>query len=281
MHGRMSSMEERFVLYALVVTYNISCVDSQTCQGLSALDQENLHIIVFDNSVSDYGNRSYCQKKGWTYLGGVGNKGLSKAYNECVDYLKQMGRKGYLCLFDDDSLVNEQYFRVLAREISISPNAIYAPILYSANRIISPFLLYENHRTVLLEDMEAVSNANPEWLSAINSGMAINLALFDDYRYDEKIFLDGIDHSFILDMRCRGVKVRILPCRCEHGFSGDERCPMKAAAARFRIYVRDYSYILSDRKLDYMMLVGKRMLSLIVKYRSLRFLRIFVSGGEG
>ena len=68
MHGRMSSMEERFALYALVVTYNISCVDSQTCQGLSALDQENLHIIVFDNSVSDYGNQSYCQKKGWTYL---------------------------------------------------------------------------------------------------------------------------------------------------------------------------------------------------------------------
>lgn len=273
-------MGERHSLHVLVVTYNISCTGSKTCHRLSALKRDDLNIIIYDNSVRDYGNRDYCREKGWTYLGGTGNKGLSKAYNECIDYLKQSGSEGYLCLFDDDSSVNEDYFHILDQQILISQSDIYAPFLYSAGRIISPFLLFENHRTQLINDADLSPVASLEKLSAVNSGMAINLSLFDSYRYDEKIFLDGVDHCFILDMRRRGIKVDILPCHCEHAFSGDERSSQEAAESRFRIYIKDYRYILSCRKWDYLILVGKRMLSLTIKYRSLRFFRIFMERGE-
>ena len=269
-------METAHSLYALVVIYNISCPDSKTCQALSGLESEKLHIFIYDNSVKDYGNREYCLKIGWTYLGGTGNKGLSKAYNTCIDYLKQAGCTGYLCIFDDDSSIDQDYFRVLDQEISASGSGIYAPFLYSANRILSPFLLSEKHRTVLLKDEASAFAADRTKLSAINSGMAVNLSLFDGYRYDEHIFLDGVDHSFILDMRSAGSYVHILPYRCKHRFSGDEKPPLDVLDARFRIYVKDYSYIFRNRKLDYLILVGRRMLSLTVKYRSLRFFQIFI-----
>lgn len=269
-------METAHSLYALVVVYNTACPESQTCQALSGLESENLHIIVYDNSVKDYGNRDYCLKKGWAYLGGTGNKGLSKAYNACIDYLKQAGAAGYLCFFDDDSSVDQAYFRVLDQEISASGSGIYAPILYSANRVLSPFLLSENHRTVLLKDESSVFAADRRKLSAINSGMAVDLSLFDGYRYDEHIFLDGVDHSFILDMRGAGKYIHILPYRCAHAFSGDEMPPLEASAARFRIYAKDYRYIFRNRKRDYLILVGKRMLSLTVKYQSPCFFQIFI-----
>ena len=269
-------MEIVHSLYALVVIYNMSCLDSQTCQALSGLESENLHIIIYDNSLIDYGNRDSCRKMGWTYLGGAGNEGISKAYNRCVEYLLKEGAQGHVCFFDQDSSPDEAYFLALDREISTFGQGIYAPFLYSANRLMSPCLLSENHRTELLKDESAVLSAERNRLGAVNSCMAVSLELFREYRYDEKIFLDGVDHCFLLDMRRRGHYLRVIPCRCEHGFSGDEKPPLESAAVRFGIYARDYRYIFRDNRKNYVYLVGKRMLSLTASYRSLRFFKIWM-----
>ena len=103
--------------------------------------------------------------------------------------------------------------------------------------------------------------------------MAVDLGLFDDFRYDENIFLDGVDHHFTRQMRQRGYGIRVIGYGCDHEFSGDSKPPMQSAMTRFRIYAKDYGYILRSNKPAYWKLVGKRAVSLCLKYRSLAFLR--------
>lgn len=269
-------MELKQPLSAVVVIYNIRCEDSKTCRALEKLAIPGLRVLIYDNSTKELGNLDYCREAGWIYLGGTGNDGISKAYNRCVEYLLKAGAQGHVCFFDHDSSPNEAYFLSLDQEISAHGQGIYAPFLYSANRLMSPCLLSENHRTKLLKDESAVLSAERRRLGAVNSCMAVGLELFREYRYDEKIFLDGVDHSFLLDMRGSGRYLRVIPCRCEHGFSGDERPSLESAAARFGIYARDYRYIFRNSRKDYVYLVGKRMLSLTASYRSLRFLKIWM-----
>lgn len=269
-------MERKQPLSAVVVIYNICCGDSKICRALAGLAIPGLRVLIYDNSTQDPGNRDYCRKLGWVYLGGTGNVGISKAYNRCVEYLLKEGAQGHVCFFDQDSSAGEAYFLALEREISVYGQGIYAPFLYSANRLLSPYLLFENHRTKPLKNEAAVLSAERRNLGAVNSGMAVSLELFREYRYDENIFLDGVDHSFLLDMRRRGCYPRVIPCRCAHGFSGDERPALEAAAVRFRIYAKDYSYIFRNRKGDYLIQVGRRMLSLTVKYRRACFFQSFM-----
>lgn len=269
-------MEIKQPLSAVVVIYNICCRDSKTCRILEKLAIPNLRVLIYDNSTKELGNREYCRQTGWIYLGGEGNDGISKAYNRCVEYLLKEGAQGHVCFFDQDSSPNEAYFLSLDEEISIHGQGIYAPFLYSANRLMSPCLLFENHRTALLKDESEVLSADRSKLGAVNSCMAVSLELFRAYRYDENIFLDGVDHSFLLDMRGRGCYPRIIPSRCAHEFSGDEKPSLESAAVRFGIYARDYRYIFRDTRKNYVGLVGKRMLSLTVSYRSLRFFEIWM-----
>ena len=109
-------------------------------------------------------------------------------------------------------------------------------------------------------------------LSAINSCMAIDLSVFDNYRYDENIFLDGVDHFFIMQMREKGIKPYIFDYRCDHAFSGVEHPSKEAVKTRFRIYKKDYAYILKNDRFSFIRLVGKRALSLCLKYKTLEFL---------
>ena len=82
-------------IFAAVVIYNRSCADSETCRALAGC---RVPVLIYDNSTRDMGNEAWCREKGWTYLGGKGNDGISKAYNGCIDHLKQQGKQGYLCL---------------------------------------------------------------------------------------------------------------------------------------------------------------------------------------
>ncbi|MEG2658137.1 MAG: hypothetical protein RSA04_02280, partial [Clostridiales bacterium] len=54
------------------------------------------------------------------------------------------------------------------------------------------------------------SDLPPNEFTGINSGMALRLALFKNYRYDEHIFLDYIDHNFIREMRNIGKSMVIM-----------------------------------------------------------------------
>ena len=261
---------------AVVVVYNHRCEDSSTCQALEKISGETLTVLIHDNSTSDFGIREYCRKKGWIYLGGEGNVGISRAYNNCIDYLKEYNRTDYLCLFDDDTELDERYFSRMLKAADQSGSRILLPLIYAGGRLLSPCMLTENHRVKGFSDAENAINYRGNQISAINSGMALSLSLFDDYRYDEHIFLDGVDHSFMLDMRKREEPATVFSYRCDHDFSGAAAPCKESALNRFRIYAKDYRYILRDRKAAYYALVGKRAMNLTLRYRCKEFLAVFL-----
>ena len=110
--------------------------------------------------------------------------------------------------------------------------------------------------------------------------MAVSLRLFDNYRYDERIFLDGVDHRFVEDMRQRGELLTLIDYTCEQAFSGHERPPLSGALNRFSIFARDEAYILRGRKTDFWRVAGRRALKLTVQYRTTAFLKILIMAGN-
>ena len=125
-------------LFALVVLYNKTCAGSATCRALATL-QDDVAVLIYDNSTRDYGNRAWCAGKGWEYLGGEGNRGLSVAYNACIDRLKSRGEAGYLCLLGDDTALTGEYFAAQRKAAAERPEAgIFVPRIYSGGRLLSP-----------------------------------------------------------------------------------------------------------------------------------------------
>lgn len=264
--------------FALVVLYNKTCADSATCRAL--VDQTNVSALIYDNSTRDYGNRSWCEERGWKYLGGEGNRGLSVAYNAAIDWLKAQGEAGYLCLLDDDTRLSGEYFQVLDRTLEAHPEAgILVPRVMSQGSLLSPCRKV-GARSRAFADVQALLAAPKETWSAINSGMAVALRLFDGYCYDERIFLDGVDHQFVEDMRARGELLTLIDYTCEQAFSGHERAPLQAVLTRFSIFAKDEAYILRGKKADYWRVVGRRALKLTAQYRTGAFLKTLWTAGR-
>ena len=272
----MTMERNRTDIATIVVVYNTFCGDSSTCQSLSALERGNVRVVVYDNSTRDYGNQKYCSEKRWDYLGGKGNKGLSVAYNRAIEQLKQDGFSGIVCLFDDDTHLDPSYFDAV-EQADWTKHNIYVPFIFSSGQLISPCIgkKYFADCSTFGDEQEARDYAGKD-LSAINSAMALKISLFDNYQYDENLFLECIDHNFLMDMKAKGESIGFLDYRCQHELSAHERPKKEAALARFRIYAKDYCYLLRGYPWQYLKIVGYRTQYLVRKYRSAEFLRVFL-----
>lgn len=265
-------------LAALVVVYNKSCADSPTCRALEAqTGTAPCPIIIYDNSTSDFQNRAYCEARQWIYLGGNGiNAGLSKAYNAGISYAKEHALAQMICLFDDDTHLEEAYFQQLQQAAADSACKIFVPLIYADQSLISPSLLKSGYRIRGFRNEDEALHYSGKELTAINSCMAIDLSLFDRYQYDEAVFLDGIDHRFLSDMKQQGETIQVFPYRCRHEFSGGSVPPKAAALHRFAIFRKDFRYLFRKQKGIFVRVVGKRALKLTLQYRSLAFLKLFL-----
>lgn len=270
-------MERVLLTTAIVVVYNTYCGESPTCIALEKLCNNNINVLIYDNSITDYNNSEYCKQHGWLYLGGNGNVGLSKAYNAAIDFLRLHTDTNLICLFDDDTNIEAEYFKLLLQEAkNDSQTSVFVPVILSNNRIVSPFIAKKGHRAKMFKTHKKLFENNHENIAAINSCMAIRLSVFENYRYDENIFLDGIDHKFILDIKKQNHKIKVFNYTCKHSLSAMEKPSRDSALSRFQIFSNDYRYIFKDNKLAYFRLVGKRALRLTMQYKTLRFIRLFL-----
>jgi len=272
----MAEKSQKLNISVVVVVYNTSCTEAPTCRALLDIDDPSLHVIIYDNSTRDYGNKDFCEAYHWNYLGGTGNAGLSKAYNAAVDFTENCGRDGLLCLFDDDTYVDKAYFDQLRASYDESNARIYVPFIHSAGKLLSPSLITRSGNYDTFADQEAVSAYKGDDMTAINSGMAIDMRIFADYRYDEKIFLDGVDHQFLYDCKDRGITLCVFNYHCNHMFSGDAEASYSSAINRFRIYVKDYRYIYRNYLWGFMKREGKRALFLTKRYKKPQFMMAFL-----
>lgn len=253
-------------IYAVIVVYNKNCDESITYNCLK--DVNGINIILCDNSDPGFNNKNKLNPDDKIYIDMQGNKGLSKAYNAAISTIKDY--EGYVCLFDDDTTVTSNYFDELKSLIDNNKSDIYLPIVSNSKGIMSPVQFRKYH----IRRFDNISNIKYEYLAGINSGMAINLALFKNYQYDENMFLDFIDYKFILDMRNRDAKLHVMNAEIIQSFS-IETNDITSAKKRFKIKKKDLRYFYKDGlllRLYYFYLITRLKLGLLLRYKSLSIL---------
>lgn len=190
---------------AAVVVYNKEISESITCQKIKEIDVD-IDILVLDNSDRNTGNKEYCEMNGIRYISMNGNRGLSKAYNVAVDNSK---KSDVIVLFDDDTEVTKEYFEILQKSLDKHPDVdIYAPIIRGQDGVIySPneFNFLRNH--FISDSKQEISQKS---FNAIASCLAIRMRVFDNYRFNEKLFIDQVDQYFFCEQRRLGRKFGVL-----------------------------------------------------------------------
>lgn len=253
------------MLYVLAVIHNKILAESASCRSLLPQGSQDLRVLIYDNSDADFGVRAACEENGWTYLGGNGNKGLPAAYNAALDHLKSEKAEGFLCLLDDDTRLDNTFCSDMLSHAKSTGADILLPVMKTGGRILSPWRKKGRKYFRSYEECAAEPAVN---LLAFNSGMTASLAVFSDYRYDENLFLDCVDISFLTEMKKRGKKIAVVPVYGEQGFSALERPSMEAALKRFAIYKKDMVTCYGENDLACRAQLLKRAAHLAMIYRS-------------
>lgn len=252
----------------LVVVYNES-IQNITCIDYVVNAPQVGQIVICDNSTVDNGNAALARDFGFDYISMRGNAGLSRAYNVGV----RSCTSDVICLFDDDTLIDNGYFEELdLRLFDGSSWDVLLPLVVAGNEVLSPSQ-FDGYRTHAFQSGETIT-CNTH-LTGINSGMAVKREVFDKVAYDESLFLDLIDHQFILDVRKAGYKVEFDDkMRLEQKFSLSTD-DSQSALFRFGLYSRDarrfYSRSISQRIYCELMLLGRRARQ-FARYGDARFL---------
>lgn len=229
----------------VIIIYNKKITESIT---FNSIKNSDLNILLIDNStdnkIQDY-NLKYAKENNLNYLSKNKNIGLSKAYNIAIDYFKDKNIS-HLILFDDDTKVSNEYLELL-NNFSYVEKACYAPLIYNGDKIVNPtyhddnylieYIKTKNYNTI--DDIKPLIKSNK--LFAINSGLIIPYKVFDEFRYDEKIFLDCVDHYFCREIYKLGYYIDIFPAQLEQTYNvcNLEKNTKKANDFRLDIRLKD------------------------------------------
>ena len=261
------------MLYCLVVVYNKKIKDSCTmsCIESNLKKIDKAKVIVFDNSTADYKNREYSEKLGYKYFGFMKNFGLSKAYNYAIKNAK-IKDEDYIMVLDDDTEVSEEYFDKVLKAIRDEKGDILLPIVKAGDQIISPVIM-RPHKKV--KPIVSIYKSDKKWLTAINSGMVVRREVYNSVMYSEDIFLDYVDHDFMLRIRDTGFRIEILDTELKQNYSRNEKVTLEKALARFRIFKNDYKVFSLKHKeyARYKRSLLKYAIKECLRYKKMVFLR--------
>ena len=202
-----------------------------------------------------------------------GNMGLSKAYNKAIEHIKNSC--DFLCLFDDDSEISEEYFDCLRESVAADKKVkIFVPITYGAKGLYSPSVEIKKR----VRRARKISEITPENITAINNGMAIKREVFENYRYNEDYFLDYVDHAFLRDMRNMGVKISMMDVKLYHQtMFGSEKATKQSVISRFGIFRKDlkifYCNSFRGRMIYYEMILRMKV-NFTLRFRSIKMMFI-------
>ena len=239
------------VIGAVVVIYNRKCTESVSFTRISG--QEDVPAILIDNSTdrkTQSFNKDTCSKTGCEYISMDGNKGLAKAYNAAVEQIGS--RIDYLMILDDDTAVPEDVFAILRKAIAQNTSAgILVPLVFDQAALLSPCRRWSSLFFRLKKRPESFKGG----MSAINSGLVIRIDKEnrENSLFDDKMFLDCIDHAFILKKIRQGGSIALYPAEFRQDFFDgtmrDQTAGRNAAKVRFAIFAKDYLYFCRTFKL--------------------------------
>ena len=245
--------------YCVLVIYNMDINQSKSYQFLK--NQKENTVIVCDNSEKENKNDITIQKDHQIYINMNGNKGLSYAYNQAINYIEKVNpnMKGKVTFFDDDTIISEDFFI----KMSQTDKEICLPVVSDGNSLLSPSM-FKNGKSIRIKNLEQL---DMKYISGINSGMTINLEIFKDYRYNESLFLDYVDHYFLYEMKQKKRTIEVVDTQCIQNFSANGN-DKESDRKRFAIFKKDSKtfYKLTSMK-GYYKVIGRRIFRLWLKYK--------------
>lgn len=252
----------------LIVIYNKTINESKACQCLDFF--KDINIIIVDNSTRINDNEKIARSRGWRYLNMGGNKGLAKAYNRAIEEINS--EDGILCLFDDDTEINKDYFNKLEEISRQEPETdIFLPLVYDEIGLLSPSVI----KGLAVKRVNDPKDIPIDKINGINSGMAIRMKVFKDYRYDQKYFLDYIDHAFIRDMKKRNHHMTIFETILKQNFFANSNANVDDVVRRFQIFRKDFKRFCGDSisgRVFYFKEIMERRKEMYLKYRKISML---------
>lgn len=256
-------------IFAVIVIYNINCNDSITYNELKKI--QNINIVVCDNSTLKNDNKNIVLHDGYMYIDMKGNKGLSKAYNKAIEEISSIcqNRKYFVSIFDDDTEI-KNYFNIVKKYIEEDLYDMYLPIIKTNHRILSP-CNYVNNKIQPINYLDEIDINN---ISAINSGMMIRSNVFEKIKYNENLFLDYIDHDFMLKVKKNKFNIKIMnDLVLNQNFSMEENS-LDSSLIRLKIMNKDLKEFYKNNKLAYFKQISAYKLVMIKKYKNLKFLKL-------
>lgn len=259
----------------LIVNYN-QLLEQSAILREDMMCRENI-IFVVDNSMDpecQRKNADYCSKKdNVVYICYKENLGISKAYNIALDEIRKTDFQ-YILLLDADTEVANEYIEKINSVIQTKEIDLILPIVKTqGGMIMSPckkekYGFFSNFQNI--EEIKMDKN-----LSAINSGMCISRRIWEQYEYDEKLFLDYVDHQFMIDFIDKSEKVYIMKdVIFTQNFSA-ESDDLKKAKFRYGIQMKDIEYFLEKNGYASWCIqlhMWKRKLRLFVKNKKIEIL---------
>jgi glycosyltransferase involved in cell wall biosynthesis len=277
----------------LVVIYNRSCSESTSIASLGV--SPALSVLVVDNSTDEAYrqlNGQFCTLNHYQYLAMNGNVGLPAAYQAGLRLLAPS--VDYIMLLDDDTQVPAGCFEILRNRIvsdsssalSNRPAEIWLPLVFDQKGLLSPC----RRRSCLFFRLKQPPEQFSGKMSAINSGMVLRSSLVLESQppgqegeplFARELFLDCVDHLFILKQQALGRSFAIYPARFQQSLFELESAgqPGQAGRAlnRFKIYSKDFRAFCRAGSLN--LIVANlyllfRAIKLSLRYRSGQFIKV-------
>lgn len=249
-------------IVTIIVLYNCSCLESTSYKNLK---ENGVRVIVCDNSTRDYGNKNIVESDGYIYINMNGNKGLSKAYNAALNQISDDCQ--FICLFDDDTNISKEYFDKSLEYMNVEEADIFLPIVKTETKVLSP-CQFKNKKVIEVRNSNEIDK---KYISGINSGIIIRKTVFDDFKYNENIFLDYIDHYFMKEMVKRHKEIKIMEDNILYQDFSIENNTLESAYKRLCILNHDLKEFYRGDYLTYFIQITAYKLVMIKKFKTLKF----------
>ena len=262
----------------IVVLYNKKISELPVITHCCFMKEKNIDIFVYDNSAE---SQNVPEIAGVTfyYVHDKSNAGVSKAYNIGIKKAKEL-QKNLMLILDQDTNFSLEYIEKYMRMYNIyGNNFLYAPVVCNEamTKVYSPATLINFvGKAQPFEDFKIIEQYDLTDKSVINSGLMIPLELFEKIGgYNEKLKLDFSDIYFIEKYKELNSKIILVDLFLKHSISGDEGKDFNREYNRFKYYCSSAKEIGKSLKKRVFWSPFRRLLRLSLKYKNLKFLKIF------
>jgi len=185
---------------AIIISYNC---DEKIMLGIENIKNQVDYIIIIDNGSKVESLQLLKNIEGTNNIGiiyNIDNMGIAYALNQGVKYAQNHGFTWIVTLDQDSIATNGMIKNMLNVHNSLRED--------QKLKILSFVPVHVEQSTYVENPLDSLEMKSEEIITDITSGNLIKVSLFDKVGYfDEKLFIDCVDHEFCFRMSRYGYKI--------------------------------------------------------------------------